>query len=73
MISSDLAGYTKPDQTPDVLQWGGIAFDEALKLFGFKATPRAVRRLREALAQGALTVHAEMPTGCGPGIFLTKC
>lgn len=36
------AAYTRPDPTPDVLQWGGIAFGEALKSFGFKATPRAV-------------------------------
>jgi aminopeptidase YwaD len=62
VISSDLAGYTRPEQTPNVLQWGSIPFDESLKSFGFKATPRAARRLREALAQGAVTVHAEIDT-----------
>lgn len=62
VISSDLAGYTRPGQTPDVLQWGSIPFDESLRSFGFKATPRAARRLREALAQGAVTVHAEIDT-----------
>ena len=62
VISSDVAGYTRPEQTPDVLQWGSIPFDESLKSFGFKATPRAARRLREALAQGAVTVHAEIDT-----------
>ena len=37
------------DDTPDVLQWGSIPYDDALQSFGFKASPRA-RRLREALA-----------------------
>lgn len=62
VISTDLAPYTRPEQTPDVLQWGGIPFDEARRSFGFKSTPRAARRLREALAQGAVTVHAEIDT-----------
>lgn len=62
VISSDLAAYTRPEQTPDVLQWGSIPFDESLKSFGFKATPRAARRLREALTQGPVTVHADIDT-----------
>ncbi len=62
VISSDLAAYTKPDQTPDVLQWGSIPFDETLKSFGFKSTPRAARRLREELAKGPVTVHVEIET-----------
>ena len=62
VISSDLAAYTRPDETPDVLQWGGIPFDEGLKSFGFKATPRAARRLRDELAKGPVTVHVEIET-----------
>lgn len=62
VISTDLAPYTRPEQTPDVLQWGSIPFDEARRSFGFKSTPRAARRLREALAQGAVTVHADIDT-----------
>lgn len=62
VVSTDLAAYTRPDQTPDVLQWGSIPFDESLKSFGFKATPRAARRLREALAAGPATVHVEADT-----------
>ena len=62
VISSDVAAYTRPEQTPNVLQWGSVPFDESLKGFGFKATPRAARRLREALAKGAVTVHAEIDT-----------
>ncbi len=62
VISSDTAAYTRPEQTPDVLQWGSIPFNEELKSFGFKATPRAARRLREELAKGPVTVHVEIDT-----------
>jgi aminopeptidase YwaD len=62
VISSDVAAYTRPEQTPDVLQWGSIPFDESIKGFGFKATPRAARRLREALSKGAATVHVTIDT-----------
>ncbi len=62
VISTDLAGYTRPEETPDVLQWGNIPFDEALKSFGFKATPRVAARLRGELAKGAVTLHVEIET-----------
>ncbi len=62
VISSDVAGYTRPEQTPEVLQWGSIPFDESRQSFGFKSTPRAAWRLREALAEGAVTVHVEVDT-----------
>jgi len=62
VISSEIAGYTQPGQTPDVLQWGSIPFDESLKSFGFKATPRAARRLRDELAKGPVAVHVETDT-----------
>ena len=60
VISSDIAAYTRPSETPDVLQWSSIPFDESLKSFGFKATPRAVSRLRDALAKGPASVHVEI-------------
>lgn len=60
VISTDIAAYTRPGETPDVLQWGSIPFDEALRSFGFKATPRAGRRLREELARGPVLVHVEI-------------
>ena len=41
VVSTDLAAYTRPDDTPDVLQWGSIPFDEPVHGFGFKAPPRA--------------------------------
>ena len=62
VISTDLAHYTRPDDTPDVLQWGNIPFDEALKSFGFKATPRVAARLRDALSKGPVDVHVDIET-----------
>lgn len=60
VISSEIAGYTRPAETPDVLQWGSIPKDDALKAFGFKATPRAAAQLRAALANGPASVHVEI-------------
>jgi hypothetical protein len=62
VISSDLASYTKPESTPDVLQWGTIPFDESLRSFGFKATPRVAARLRDELAKGPVSVHVDVET-----------
>jgi aminopeptidase YwaD len=60
VVSTEIAPYTRPDTTPDVLQWGSIPFDEGRRSFGFKATPRAARRLREALARGPVRVHVDI-------------
>ena len=46
VISTEIAPYTRPAETPDVLQWGSIPYVEALRAFGFKATPRVATRLR---------------------------
>jgi aminopeptidase YwaD len=62
VVSADLAGYTRPEETPQVLQWGSIPYDEVRRSFGFKATPRAARRLREALSAGPVRVHVEIDT-----------
>jgi hypothetical protein len=62
VISSDVARYTRPEATPDVLQWGSIPFDESVKSFGFKATPRAATRMAEALATGPARVHVDAAT-----------
>ncbi len=62
VISSDIAAYTRPQQTPDVLQWGTIPFDESLKSFAFKATPRAAARLRQAIATDQARVYVEVET-----------
>jgi aminopeptidase YwaD len=57
VISTQIAAYTHPDTTPGVLQWGGIPYAADTPSFGFKATPRAARRLRERLAGGPVQVH----------------
>jgi len=62
VISTQIAPYTHPETTPEVLQWGGIPYDAAHASFGFKATPRATRRLRERLAAGDTTVHVHVDT-----------
>ena len=62
VISTDIARYTRPDVTPDILQWGTIPYDEATRSFGFKATPRAAVRLRDALASGPVRLHVEIET-----------
>jgi aminopeptidase YwaD len=60
VISSDIAAYTRPADTPDILQWGSIPFDETLRSFGFKATPRVAAQLRAALASGAVNLYVDI-------------
>jgi hypothetical protein len=62
VISTQLASYTRPAETPHVLQWGAIPYSAEHRSFGFKATPRAARRLRERLAAGPLRVHVRVDT-----------
>ncbi|MEO5898284.1 MAG: M28 family peptidase [Vicinamibacterales bacterium] len=56
VVSTEIARYIRPsdpaamsEPQKDVLQWGGIPHDPALKSFGFKASWRAGDRLRAAL------------------------
>jgi aminopeptidase YwaD len=62
VVSTDLAPYTRPAESPDVLQWGSIPYDEALHSFAFKASPRAAERLRTASR-----VHVDIATRFHPG------
>ena len=62
VISTAIAPYTKPADTPDVLQWDSIPYAEALHAFGFKATPRVAARLRAELAKGEVTLHVDIET-----------
>jgi hypothetical protein len=71
VISTDIAPYTQPERTPDVLQWGSIPYDEARRGFGFKATPRATARLRQALASGRVEVHVDIETAFHRGVNRT--
>jgi aminopeptidase YwaD len=54
--------YTRPAETPDVFQWGGIPYDETLKSFGFKASRRVAERLKQRLAQGRTSVRVVVAT-----------
>lgn len=62
VISTDIARYTRPESTPDVLQWGSIPYDESVTSFGFKATPRVASRLRALLAEGPVDLHVDVET-----------
>jgi hypothetical protein len=62
VVSTQIAEYTKPSSTPEVLQWGSIPYAADMPSFGFKATPRAARRLRERLATGPVHVHVRVDT-----------
>lgn len=62
VISTDIAPYTKPSETPDVLQWGSVPYAEGLHSFGFKATPRVAARLRAELARGDVDLHVDIET-----------
>jgi aminopeptidase YwaD len=62
VVSTQIAPYTRPERTPDVLQWGSIPYDDTRRSFGFKATPRATERLRSALASGPVMVRVEIGT-----------
>jgi len=59
VVSTTLGRYITPDPpgapaTPrdqwNILQWGSIRYDEAKHGFGFKSTPKAAARLRQAIA-----------------------
>jgi hypothetical protein len=62
VISTQIAPYIHPDTTPGVLQWGALPYAPDTPSFGFKATPRAARRLRERLAAGPVRVHVAADT-----------
>jgi aminopeptidase YwaD len=62
VVSTHLAAYTRPAETPDVLQWGAIPYDAARRSVAFKASPRATARLRARLARGATRVRVEVAT-----------
>jgi len=68
VISTTLARYITPNppgapatprETWDILQWGGIPYEEAIRGFGFKASPRAAARLRAAVRSADRTVVRE--------------
>ena len=68
VISTAAPGYIRPDSPDafthrdqwDVFQWGSIPYDDTARSFAFKASMRAAKRLRDALAAGPATVEVEV-------------
>ena len=68
VISTSAPPYVRPatpeeftaDDQWDVFQWGSVPYDDAVRGFGFKASYRAARRLRDALAAGRDRVTVEI-------------
>ncbi len=60
VLSTAAAAYTRPQETPDIVQWSGIPYDESLRAFGFKISPRLANRLKERLAAGPVTLAVEI-------------
>ncbi|MBE3132838.1 MAG: M28 family peptidase, partial [Acidobacteria bacterium] len=58
--------YTRPDETPDVFQWGSVPYDEKVQAFGFRASRRVADRLKEQLRAGAVTVKTVVETRFRP-------
>ena len=54
--------YTRPDETPEVFQWGQVPYDEKAKAFGFRASRKVAERLKERLRAGAVTVKVDIET-----------
>ena len=60
VLSTAAESYTRPQDTPDVLQWSGIAYDEGTKAFGFKISRRLADRLKQRLTAGPVTLVVDI-------------
>jgi hypothetical protein len=66
VISTAIAAYVRapgapaPGELEDVLQWGTIPYDAALKSFGFKASWKAASRMRERLSRGSVMLRIDI-------------
>ena len=67
VVSTDIARYIRPsdpaamsDQQKDVLQWGTVPYDAAVKAFGFKSSWRAADRMRGRLKRGPVIVRVRI-------------
>jgi hypothetical protein len=75
VISTSIAPYIRPpdpgaftrEEQQDVLQWGSVPYDPALKGFGFKASWRAAARFRERLREGPVRVRVDIRSSFHPG------
>jgi aminopeptidase YwaD len=65
VISTEVARYVRPadekqftrEEQKDVLQWGGLPYEPELQSFGFKASWRAAKRMRDRLAAGPVSLR----------------
>ncbi|MGE5361036.1 MAG: M28 family peptidase [Bacteroidales bacterium] len=62
VLSTATAPYTRPAETPDIVQWSGVRYDEALHAFGFKIAPRLAALLKQRLASGQVTLNVAVAT-----------
>lgn len=67
VVSTQIAPYIRPSdpaamttEQKDVLQWGVIPYDAAVKGFGFKSSWRAADRMRQRLRAGPVTVRVNI-------------
>ena len=66
IVAAPPPSYTKPEETPEVFQWGSVPYDEAAKAFGFKASPLVARRLKDWLRAGPVRVKVDVETAFRP-------
>jgi hypothetical protein len=67
-ISTAIAPYIRPDDPAqfafpdqwDVFQWGSVPYDAGAKAFGFKASLRVARQIRERLKSGPVRVKVDV-------------
>jgi hypothetical protein len=62
VLSDSAADYTAPDETPDVVQWSGVPYDEKLQAFGFKVSRRLVSLLKTRMASGPVMLKVDIAT-----------
>jgi aminopeptidase YwaD len=62
VLSTAAAPYTRPADTPDIVQWSGVRYDEGLHAFGFKISPRLAALLAARVAAGGATLRADVST-----------
>jgi aminopeptidase YwaD len=58
--------YTRPDETPEVFEWGSVPYDAKAQAFGFKASRKVADRLKARLRAGAVTVKTIIETSSRP-------
>jgi hypothetical protein len=66
ILAATPPGYTRPGQSPEVFQWGGVPYDDKARAFGFRASPRVAERLKDRLKSGPVKIKVEVATRFAP-------